>query len=426
MKKRLSGFAIIILVLLIFAFPSLANENTDVYLSLQINNPVMTVNGVDMEVDEGRGTAPLIIEGRTLLPIRSVIESFGGVVSWNGETSSVILEIGDDKVELIIGSKVAYYNGGEYTLDVAPQIINDRTMLPVRFIAESFGLGIAWEGDASTVHIVRDVLTIDEAERLESLVPDYSGDAYAVINGNNPFFNDYEFINAPFEYYSNLDEHGRCGVTLASLDDDLMPKEERKSISSVTPTGWINAEYDFISGGYLYNRCHLIGFQLTGENANEENLITGTRYLNIEGMLVFENQVADYVRDTNGRVMYRVTPVFCGNDNVASGVLMEAYSLDDEEFKLCVFCYNLQPGVLIDYKTGESRIISEGEDIYDFGNMEKSEVDIIAEEVENLVYRTANGKRYHVIMTCGGSKSYGVSLEDAVASGLTPCDKCAK
>ena len=425
MKKKVSGFSILISALLILTFSSFAEE-TDVYLSLQIDNPFMTVNGIEVAVDEGRGTAPLIVDGRTLLPIRTVIESFGGTVSWNGETSAVILEIGDDKAELIIGSTSAYYNGAEYTLDVAPQIINDRTMLPVRFVAESFGLGIAWESDTKTVHIIRDVFTEEEFERLKSLVPDYSGNAYAVINGNTPFFNDYELIDAPFEYYSPLDEKDRCGVVLASLDEVLMPTEERKSISSVTPTGWINKPYDFVSGGYLYNRCHLIGFQLTGENANTRNLITGTRYMNVDGMLVFENQVADYVKANDERVMYRVTPVFSGNDNVALGVLMEAYSSGDEEFKICVFCYNLQPGVLINYKTGESRIINEGEDIYDFGNMEKSEVDTITEEVENLVYRTANGKRYHVIMTCGGSKSYGVSLEDAVASGLTPCDKCAK
>ena len=422
MKKRLSGFAIIILVLLIFAFPSLANENTDVYLSLQINNPVMTVNGVDMEVDEGRGTAPLIIEGRTLLPIRSVIESFGGVVSWNGETSSVILEIGDDKVELIIGSKVAYYNGGEYTLDVAPQIINDRTMLPVRFIAESFGLGIAWEGDASTVHIVRDVLTIDEAERLESLVPDYSGDAYAVINGNNPFFNDYEFINAPFEYYSNLDEHGRCGVTLASLDDDLMPKEERKSISSVTPTGWINAEYDFISGGYLYNRCHLIGFQLTGENANERNLITGTRYMNIDGMLDFENLVADYIRKNSNHVLYRVTPVYEGDNLIAKGLQMEAYSVEDKGEGVCynVFVYNSQPGVEIDYSTGESHLSNKA--------IQKSTKKPQKQPVKKII-GNKNSKTYHQ-ESCSRlpkeqNRIYFNSKEEAKAAGYdNPCGFC--
>ena len=158
------------------------------------------------------------------------------------------------------------------------------------------------------------------------------------------------------EYYSELDSLGRCGVAEACVGVDLMPTEERESISKVKPTGWVQNQYDFVDGGSLYNRCHLIGFQLTGENANEKNLVTGTRYMNVEGMLPFENQVADYVASTGNHVLYRVTPAFVDTELVARGVEMEAYSVEDQGRGVCfhVYCYNVQPGVEIDYATGEN------------------------------------------------------------------------
>ncbi len=188
-------------------------------------------------------------------------------------------------------------------------------------------------------------------------IPAYSGEPYTVINDNNPFFTEAEFTTNSYESYSNLDRLGRCGVAMACIGQDLMPTEDRESISSITPTGWKNAEYDFISGGYLYNRCHLIAFELAGENANEKNLITGTRYLNVDGMLPFENMVADYVKETNNHVLYRVTPMFDGDNLVAAGVLMEAESVEDRggDILFNVFCYNVQPGVSIDYATGSSQ-----------------------------------------------------------------------
>lgn len=187
-------------------------------------------------------------------------------------------------------------------------------------------------------------------------IPDYSGDAYVAVNGNIPFFTEEELSLTSYEAYGSLDELGRCGVCIASIGQDLMPTEARGNISSVKPTGWHSVKYDFVDGKYLYNRCHLIGHQLTGEDANKQNLITGTRYLNIEGMLPFENMVADYVKETNQHVMYRVTPVFEGENLVASGVLMEGKSVEDngEGILFCVFAYNVQPGVVIDYATGES------------------------------------------------------------------------
>ncbi len=189
-----------------------------------------------------------------------------------------------------------------------------------------------------------------------AVIPAYEGKAYVAVNGNVPFFTEEELSSASYETYGELDPLGRCTVCVASVGQDLMPAEERGNIGTVKPTGWHTVKYDFIDGKYLYNRCHLIGYQLTGENANEKNLITGTRYLNIEGMLPFENMVADYVKETDQHVMYRVTPVFEGDNLLASGVLMEGKSVEDngEGILFCVFAYNVQPGVSIDYATGES------------------------------------------------------------------------
>ena len=188
-------------------------------------------------------------------------------------------------------------------------------------------------------------------------VPAFSGAPYVELDGNQPAFSEAERTAESFETYSALDELGRCGPAFACIGQDLMPTQERENISQVRPTGWQNAEYDFVDGGYLYNRCHLIGFQLTGENANEQNLITGTRYMNVEGMLPFENMVADYVKETGNHVLYRVTPVFEAEELVARGVQMEAWSVEDEGDGVCfnVYVYNNQPGVEIDYRTGESR-----------------------------------------------------------------------
>ena len=188
-------------------------------------------------------------------------------------------------------------------------------------------------------------------------VPAYNGKAYVAINNNEPFFSQADYTTQSFERYSELDDLGRCGAAFANVGQDIMPTEDRGDISSVTPSGWKNKNYgDLIDGCYLYNRCHLLGFQLTGENANEKNLITGTRYLNIEGMLPFENMVADYVKETNNHVLYRVTPIFDRDNLLASGVLMEGYSIEDEGegISFCVYCYNVQPGIVIDYATGDS------------------------------------------------------------------------
>ena len=189
-------------------------------------------------------------------------------------------------------------------------------------------------------------------------VPEFSGEPYVVLNGNEPDFTDEEKTTESYEHYSDLDSLGRCGVAEANIGQDLMPTEKRGAIGQVKPTGWHTVKYDQVEGKYLYNRCHLIGYQLTGENANEKNLITGTRYLNVEGMLPFENMVADYVKETGNHVLYRVTPIFTGDDLVADGVEMEALSMEDdgEGISFHIFAYNNQPGISINYATGDSTL----------------------------------------------------------------------
>lgn len=187
-------------------------------------------------------------------------------------------------------------------------------------------------------------------------IPSYSGSPYVEINNNVPEFEEDDKTEKSFEEYSQFDRLGRCGVAFANVGVDIMPTEERGRIGMVKPTGWHTVKYDSVDGKYLYNRCHLIGYQLTGENANEENLITGTRYMNVEGMLPFENMVADYVKETGNHVLYRVEPVFEGDNLLASGVHMEAESVEDngEGVSFNVYVYNAQPGISIDYRTGES------------------------------------------------------------------------
>ena len=192
---------------------------------------------------------------------------------------------------------------------------------------------------------------------LDSL-PEYAGQAYVEVNGGVPDFSDEDKERTDaFEYYSDLDALGRCGTAYANICRELMPTEERGNIGRIKPSGWHTVKYpDVIPDRYLYNRCHLIAFCLAGENANEKNLITGTRYLNVEGMLPFEEQVARYVERTGNHVLYRVTPIFSGDDLIASGVEMEAWSIEDQGEGICfhIYCYNVQPGITIDYATGES------------------------------------------------------------------------
>ena len=201
--------------------------------------------------------------------------------------------------------------------------------------------------------------TSNESYDIENL-PEYDGNSYVIVNDNIPYFKEEEYTTTSFEKYSELDSLGRCGVAYANISKDLMPTEKRGSIGMIKPSGWHTIKYDHIDGKYLYNRCHLIGYQLTGENANEKNLITCTRSMNTKGMLQFENMVTKYIKDTGNHVLYRVTPVFEGNNLVATGVEMEAYSVEDngKGIKFNVFVYNIEDGIIIDYKTGDSKLVS--------------------------------------------------------------------
>ncbi len=224
-------------------------------------------------------------------------------------------------------------------------------------------------------------------------IPEYSGEPYVVINENQPNFAAEDMTSESFETYSELDALGRCQVAYANVGQDLMPTEKRGNISQVKPTGWHTVKYDIVEGKHLYNRCHLIGYQLTAENANERNLVTGTRYMNVDGMLPFENIVADYVKETNSHVLYRVTPIFEGNDLVVKGVQMEGYSVEDKGESVCfnVFVYNVQPGVSIDYATGDSKLDSSD------NNSETK-----AEEAQIEIRGNSKSKIYH----CPGQAAY--------------------
>ena len=206
------------------------------------------------------------------------------------------------------------------------------------------------------------VLSASAASQKEKItlnnLPAYSEEAYVELNDNVPSFSKKDMTTKAFEKYSELDDLGRCGAAYANVCRETMPTEERGNIGMIKPSGWQTVKYDNVDGKYLYNRCHLIGYQLTAENANEKNLITGTRYMNIKGMLPFENLVADYVEETDNHVLYRVTPIFKGDNLLASGVQIEAYSVEDKGkgVSFNVYCYNVQPGITIDYTNGDSKL----------------------------------------------------------------------
>ena len=285
-------------------------------------------------------------------------------------------------------------------------------------------------------------------------VPAYSGEPYTAVNNNEPYFISDNLTTEAFENYSELDALGRCGVAYANVCLETMPTEKRGSISEVKPTGWHSVKYDNVDGKSLYNRCHLIGYQLTAENANQQNLITGTRYLNVDGMLPFENMVADYVKETDNHVLYRVTPIFTGDNLVADGVLMEGYSVEDEGDGICfcVYAYNVQPGITIDYATGDSWLSSEkgNSDSSSGGNSavsqsatDKSGTQQAAVQTESVKETSApvstgteyilntNTKKFHYPscssvkqMKASNKKEYTGSRDDLIAQGYDPCKQC--
>ena len=264
-------------------------------------------------------------------------------------------------------------------------------------------------------------------------VPAYSGQPYAIVNDNKPYFTDADLTAVSFETYSDLDSLGRCGVAYASVGKDLMPTEERGSIGQVKPSAWHTIKYDNVDGKYLYNRCHLIGYQLTAENANEKNLITGTRYLNVQGMLPFENMAADYVKETGNHVLYRVTPVFEGSNLVASGVLMEAESVEDkgEGILYCVYVYNVQPGININYATGDSSASGTNKTaVTEQATQAVTQAASQQTSTESYILNT-NTKKFHrpscssvKQMKESNKKTSSESRDALIAAGYDPCKKC--
>lgn len=259
-----------------------------------------------------------------------------------------------------------------------------------------------------------------------SNIPDYDGKAYVELNGNVPEFSESEkTYSESFEEYGKLDSLGRCTYAVSCIGKDLMPTEKRGSIGSVKPSGWHISKYDFVDGKYLYNRCHLIGYQLTAENANERNLITGTRYLNIEGMLPFENDVADYIEITNNHVYYKVTPIFEGNNLVANGVQMQAYSVEDngQGISINVYCYNVQPGVAIDYATGDNQAVA---------SSSASVTSTSSDEADKKTYIVnTKTKKFHnpdcdgaKKMSSSNKKKYKGTRDSLISNGYLPCQKC--
>lgn len=268
-----------------------------------------------------------------------------------------------------------------------------------------------------------------------SNVPAFSGKPYFAVNNNTPYFSSSDYTTTSFEQYSELDRLGRCGVAFACVGQDLMPTEARGSIGSVKPTGWQTVKYDSVDGKYLYNRCHLIGFQLSGENANTRNLITGTRYMNVDGMLPFENMVADYVKETGNHVMYRVNPIFEGNNLLATGVLMEAHSVEDggEGISFNVFCYNNQPDISIDYANGLSSLISGSQPIETAPPItQKPQAEEPPSQSGEVTYiLNTNTHKFHYpscssadSISAGNRQETTASRDELIAQGYDPCGRC--
>lgn len=271
------------------------------------------------------------------------------------------------------------------------------------------------------IHFLKQPKQTDPGMSLQD-IPVYADSAFVVLNNNEPEFTEEELTTKAYEFYSELDHLGRCGYVMASVGKELMPTEDRESISHIKPSGWNQAQYDVVDGKNLYNRCHLIGFQLTGENDNEKNLITGTRYMNVEGMLPFENMVADYVKETGNHVLYRVTPIYDGNNLVATGVQLEAKSVEDSGEGICfhVFVYNSQPGVTINYADGSSYLSTD--------NVPPTQADNDAGEF--FVLNTSS-KKFHTSSCSQGDsiseknrKEYVGDRQELIDDGYEPAGCC--
>ncbi len=354
-----------------------------------------------------------------------IVESFEQVMIEESSVSVVVNEAIDTETEMPAESEL---------------VLEDGT------VALSDEIGII-SGSVDPLMTTMQDATMQGVEALGIEIPAYAGEAFVALNSNIPFFTEAELTTTSFEYYSPLDALGRCGVTYACIGTDIMPTEERGNIGQIKPTGWHTVKYEGIDGNYLYNRCHLIGYQLTGENANERNLITGTRSMNIDGMLPFENMVADYVKETGNHVLYRVTPIFEGDNLLATGVQMEAMSVEDKGAGILfhVFAYNIQPGISINYMDGGSAsgetivpsiiIMPSTEVIVDELNKEVEFTTPVVEQqatvVETDYILNINTDKFHYPdcrsvkqMKAKNRREYTGTREELIAQGYAPCGNC--
>ncbi len=317
-------------------------------------------------------------------------------------------------------------------------------MFKKSIIALGIALSLAFSSVPATVPIAGSLVSVEAKEltqkqiksKLKSTAPKkvnvnaYSGSASVEINGGKPYFPETCLTSDLFEYYSKLDKLGRCKTTFACAGPETLPKEERGAIGAIKPSGWHTVKYnDIIDGNYLYNRCHLLGYQITAENANVSNLITGTRYLNVEGMLPYEDKVADYIKSTGNHVIYRVTPIFSGKNLIADGVVMEAESAEDKGSGLtfCVYCYNVQPGIDIDYATGDS--CRSGEKAVKEDNTKTSYDNTLTTETSYII--NINTKKFHRPdcksvdqMKEKNKRESNESRDEIIRQGYSPCKNC--
>jgi len=304
--------------------------------------------------------------------------------------------------------------------------------LVLTLVLTSCGGGVASSEDSTAQNNVSSTQSAARDTRADSTaslgdIPAFSGDPYVKINSNKPTFKASSLTTKSYEKYGALDSLGRCTVAYACIGRDLMPSGNRGSIGMIKPSGWHTIKYDFVDGKYLYNRCHLIGYQLTGENANERNLITGTRYMNVDGMLPFENMVADYIKETDNHVLYRVTPIFSGDDLVAGGVHMMAESVEDkgEGISFNVYVYNSQPGVKIDYATGESRLSGSKESTSSSSTSSSS-----TSKSGKYIINVNTGKFHRPTcssvsqMKDSNKKVFNGSRAELIREGYKPCQNC--
>ena len=383
-----------------------------------LNTGTYYTNGQNWRIYQTEAaTLTIAANGTTIVSVKvTYVSEKTGVLTFNGKNiaSNTIVAVNANAITFGITDTNASEDKGQVRITAIEVVYGNAAELPEETTPEP---------DVTIPEPEETTASPEEISPEEfdySKVPTYSGSKFVAINGNVPYFKNEEYTTTSYERYSVLDSLGRCGVAMACVGRDLMPTIPRGDISEVKPSGWVQASYDIVDGKYLYNRSHLIGWQLSGEDANNKNLITGTRSFNQLGMLPFENMIADYVKETNNHVLYRVTPVFVGNELVARGVLMEAWSVEDNGDGVCfnVFVYNVEPGIIINYATGSSRL--EG------GDSQPEESPVC-----DYVANKGSSKKFHCPdctwvskMNESNKEYYTATREEMIAMGYSPCGTC--